>query len=71
MEKKIMLSGIQPSGTLTLGNYLGALRNLVSIQHEYECRYFIADLHSITVPQDPKTLRKNKKGNNTIYCVWT
>jgi tryptophanyl-tRNA synthetase len=59
--KKRILSGIQPSGTLTLGNYLGALRNWVNIQYDYDCMYFIADLHSITVTQDPKTLRENTK----------
>lgn len=62
MESKgLILSGIQPSGVLTLGNYLGALRNWVDIQEEYECMYFIADLHAITVPQDPKILRENTK----------
>ena len=61
--KKQILSGIQPSGILTLGNYLGALRNFVKIQEndEYECKFFIADLHSITVPQKPEQLRKNIK----------
>ena len=61
MKKGLILSGIQPSGILTLGNYLGALRNWVDIQEEYECMYFIADLHAITVPQDPKELRENTK----------
>ncbi len=59
--KKRILSGIQPSGALTLGNYVGALRNWVELQKEgiYESYYMIADLHSITVRQDPKDLRKN------------
>lgn len=61
MSKKLILSGIQPSGILTLGNYLGALRNWVTIQEEYECLYFIADLHAITVPQEPDVLRANTK----------
>lgn len=61
MKKGLILSGIQPSGILTLGNYLGALRNWVDIQEEYECMYFIADLHAITVPQEPKELRENTK----------
>ena len=61
MSKGLILSGIQPSGILTLGNYLGALRNWVAIQENYECMYFIADLHAITVPQDPKILRENTK----------
>jgi len=59
--KKQILSGIQPSGILTLGNYLGALRNWVKIQDEYDCKFFVADLHSITVNQEPETLRKNIK----------
>lgn len=59
--KKQILSGIQPSGILTLGNYLGALRNWVKIQDEYDCKFFIADLHAITVSQDPETLRQNTK----------
>ena len=59
--KKRILSGIQPSGALTLGNYVGALRNFAELQKEdkYECFYMIADLHSITVKQVPKELRKN------------
>lgn len=61
MKKGLILSGIQPSGILTLGNYLGALRNWVDIQEEYECMYFIADLHAITVSQEPKELRENTK----------
>ena len=59
--KKQILSGIQPSGILTLGNYLGALRNWVKIQEEYDCKFFVADLHSITVSQEPAVLRKNIK----------
>lgn len=61
MKRGLILSGIQPSGILTLGNYLGALRNQVHIQDEYECMYFIADLHAITVPQNPQELRENTK----------
>lgn len=59
--KKQILSGIQPSGILTLGNYLGALRNWVKLQQDYDCNFFVADLHSITVNQDPLELRKNIK----------
>ena len=55
--KKQILSGIQPSGILTLGNYLGALRNWVKIQDEYDCKFFVADLHAITVDQNPETLK--------------
>jgi tryptophanyl-tRNA synthetase len=52
-------SAIQPSGTITLGNYLGALKNWVTLQDEYECVYSLADLHTITVRQIPADLRRN------------
>ncbi|MBF8984695.1 tryptophan--tRNA ligase [Lutibacter sp. B2] len=58
-DKKIIFSGAQPSGKLTLGNYIGALKNWVALQDEYNCYYCIVDLHAITVPQEPKDLRKN------------
>ncbi|MCT4605905.1 MAG: tryptophan--tRNA ligase [Marinisporobacter sp.] len=58
-EKKVIFSGAQPSGKLTLGNYLGALKNWVALQDEYNCYYCIVDLHAITVPQEAKDLRKN------------
>ncbi len=57
-EKKIIFSGIQPSGDLTLGNYLGAVKNWAALQEEYHCYYCVVDLHAITVRQDPATLRK-------------
>ena len=53
---KRVFSGVQPSGELTLGNYLGAIRNFVSFQHEAECFFCVVDLHAITVPQDPEDL---------------
>ena len=58
MEKptKRILSGVQPSGDLHLGNYLGAIKNFVSLQKEYECFFCVVDLHAITVWQDPKVL---------------
>lgn len=56
-EKKIIFSGIQPSGKLTIGNYLGALKNWVKLQDEYNCYYCIVDLHAITMRQEPKELR--------------
>ncbi len=58
-KKKIILSAIQPSGTFTLGNYLGALRNWVRLQDDYNCIFAVADLHAITVRQDPKVFKKN------------
>lgn len=57
--KKVIFSGVQPSGKLTLGNYLGALRNFEKFQDEYDCYYSIVDLHAITVPQEAKNLRAN------------
>ena len=57
-EKKVIFSGIQPSGSLTLGNYIGALRNWTNLQDEYDCYYCVVDLHALTVRQDPATLRK-------------
>ncbi|MBC8591303.1 tryptophan--tRNA ligase [Lachnospiraceae bacterium NSJ-29] len=59
MEKKIVFSGVQPSGALTIGNYIGAIRNWVELQDEYDCYYCVVDQHAITVPQVPKDLRKN------------
>jgi tryptophanyl-tRNA synthetase len=56
--KKTVYSGIQPSGTFTIGNYLGAMRNWVPMQDQYDCIYAIADLHALTVPQVPAELRK-------------
>lgn len=67
--KKQILSGIQPSGILTLGNYLGALRNWVKIQDGYDCRFFVADLHSITVSQEPEQLKKNIKSAIMQYIA--
>lgn len=57
--KKIIFSGMQPSGSLTLGNYLGALKNWVALQDDYDCFYCVVDMHAITVPKEPKNLRKN------------
>ncbi len=56
-DKKIVFSGIQPSGKITLGNYLGAVRNWVDLQEENRCLYCVVDLHAITVRQDPAKLR--------------
>jgi tryptophanyl-tRNA synthetase len=56
-KKKVILSGIQPTGTFTLGNYLGAVRNWGPLQDEYNCLYMIADLHALTVKQEPAKLR--------------
>ena len=53
MARKTVFSGIQPTGNIHVGNYLGALRNWVALQEEYDCIYCVVDLHAITVPQDP------------------
>src|SRR5688572_30817795 len=58
---KRILSGVQPTGNLHLGNYLGALRNWVRLQDDSECFYCLVDLHAITVQQDPATLRANTR----------
>ena len=58
-KKKVIFSAIQPSGTITLGNYLGALRNWVKLQDEYNCVFAVADLHAITVRQEPKKFKEN------------
>ncbi len=61
MEKitKRILSGVQPSGDLHLGNYLGAIKNFVDLQTKFECIYCIVDLHAITNRQNPKELKSN------------
>ncbi|MTK12134.1 MAG: tryptophan--tRNA ligase [Clostridiaceae bacterium] len=68
-NKKIIFSGIQPSGNLTLGNYLGALKNWVKLQDEYECYYCVVDLHAITVRQEPKDLRRRTLEVLAIYLA--
>ena len=59
IDKKLVFSGVQPTGNLHLGNYLGALKNFVSLQKKMECIYCVVDLHAITVFQDPKLLKQN------------
>ena len=59
MDKKIIYSGIQPSGTPTLGNYIGAIKNWVKLQDEYNCYFCMVDMHAITVRQNPAELRKS------------
>lgn len=58
-DKKLIFSGIQPTGTFTLGNYIGAVRNWGPLQEEYNCIYCVVDMHAITVRQDPVKLRQN------------
>ena len=54
-----IFSGVQPTGNLHLGNYLGAIKNWVSLQKDFECIFCIVDLHAITIKQDPKELENN------------
>lgn len=66
---KTIFSGIQPSGTLTLGNYLGALRQFTELQDDHECYFCIVDEHAITVPQDRLELRKNIRSLAALYLA--
>jgi tryptophanyl-tRNA synthetase len=68
-ERKRVFSGIQPSGRSHLGTYLGALKNWVAVQDDYDCLYCIVDLHALTVPQDPKVLRKNVREMAALYIA--
>lgn len=68
-DKKIMYSGMQATGTLTLGNYLGALKNWVTLNEEYECLYGVMDLHSLTVRQIPADFRKNARSLYALYVA--
>ena len=67
--KKTLLSGIQPSGDLHLGNYLGAVKNWAAIADEFDCYYFMADLHTLTVRQDPKELRRRSTAQLAQYIA--
>ena len=80
-KKPVIFSGIQPSGTLTLGNYIGALRNFRVLQDDYDCLYCVVDMHAITLRQDPAALRRRcneliatyiacglDPDKNLIYC---
>jgi len=66
---KTIFSGIQPSGMITIGNYIGALKQFVALQNEYNCYFCIVDQHAITVPQDPKTLQKNIRSLAALYLA--
>lgn len=66
---KKMLTGLQPTGFLTLGNYIGAIGQMIKNQDEYESYIFVADMHAITVPKDPMELRKNIKSLLAIYLA--
>lgn len=68
-NKKIILSGIQATGTLHLGNYLGAINNWIKMQDEYDCYYMIADLHSLTIRNNPEELRNNTLSIIALYVA--
>lgn len=68
-KKKTIFSGAQPSGNITLGNYLGAIKNWVDLQKDYNCIYAMMDLHSITVRQDPKVLRQRTLDLLRLYIA--
>lgn len=68
-DKKILFSAIQPSGILTIGNYLGAIKNFKKLQDDYNSIFSIADLHTLTVRQDPATLRKNTYELAALYLA--
>ena len=69
MTKNRIFSGIQPTGNLHLGNYLGAIRNWVQLQHDYECIFCIVDLHALTLPQDPLQLRHSTREVTAAYLA--
>ena len=66
-DKKVLFSGMQATGNLTLGNYLGALKNWLTLSDEYECFYSVVDMHSITVRQDPAELRRRARALLSLY----
>lgn len=68
-DKKVLFSAIQPSGILTIGNYLGALKNFKKLQDDYNSVFMLADLHTLTVKQDPATLRKNTYELAALYLA--
>lgn len=67
--RRTILSGIKPSGELNIGGYGGALSQFIKLQHEYECFFFVPDLHTITVPQDPKELYRRSKEIAAFYIA--
>ncbi len=68
-DKKRILTGLQPTGSITLGNYIGAIKQVVKYQEMYDSYIFIADLHAITIPQNPVELRENIKSLLNIYLA--
>ena len=69
MKTKRMLSGIKPSGELNIGGYSGSLSQFVALQHDYECYFFVPDLHAVTVHQDPKELHQRSRDIAALYIA--
>lgn len=69
MRKKRVLSGIQPSGLMTIGNYIGAIRQFVEMQHAYDSYFMIVDMHAITAPQEPEKLREQTESLAAVYLA--
>ena len=69
VQKKNLFSGIQPSGSITLGNYIGALRNFVLLHEQYNCLFCVVDLHALTVRQEPAALRRNAASLAALYIA--
>jgi tryptophanyl-tRNA synthetase len=68
-SKKIIFSGMQPTGIVTIGNYFGAIKNWVKLHHEYNCLFCVVDMHSITVRQDPAKLRQSARNLLALYIA--
>ena len=69
MEKKRVLTGLQPTGIITLGNYIGAIKQMIEYQDKYDSFIFVADLHSITIPQDKDMISKNTRSLIALYLA--
>jgi len=70
-DKKVLYSGMQATGNLTIGNYLGALKNWITLNEEYECFFGVMDLHSITIRQQPADFRKRARNLLALYIAIT
>ena len=68
-RKPVLYSAVQPSGTLTIGNYIGALRNFKLLEQDYDCLFCMADLHALTVRQEPAALRRRTAELAALYIA--
>ena len=64
---KRILTGLKPTGDLTLGNYIGAIKQMINMQNEYDSFLFVADLHALTIYQDPVELKERIRN---VHCLW-